>query len=236
MSNYQNQLSRVKIKANNIENYTPINNKVLLKVELSTDVMKNGFIVGDKKFNPGDHTERVFRVVSVPKSLDPKLKINNLSWYTQIEIAPGDIVLVDYLTSLNTQRYSDENGEGDYRIFDYADCYAILKKIDDKFEIKPINGYLFCEKIYNEVGWGEYKRKDLVDSEGIVVHVGNPNDGYLLDSRTDGGVDVKVGDRIAIMPLQFITDQINLEYEYHSILDKPYFLIQRHRVAGKIPD
>lgn len=217
----------IKIKIKDLESYKPINNNVLIKVEVSTDKMNNGLLVGDKEFRPADHAERVFKVVAVPDELT--MNMSSLNWTTEIEIKPGDLVLTDYLIPLRSQKYCDGNGKGDYRLLSYADIYAIIN--EDK-SLYPLNGYLVCEKVYKEDKALDYSVERLIEDEGIVRYVGTPNTDYMREDRTDEGIEINTGDHIKIIPLNNRKAQIDLEFKYHSILDKPMFLIQRWRVAG----
>jgi len=199
-----------------------------LRVKISTDKMNNGFLVGDKHYRPYDHIERVFEVVSVPDVISTDAK--NMLWSCEMELSVGDTVIIDYLSSMSTDRYVDEEGY-EYRFVSYSDVYAIIK---EDGVLYPLNGYVIMEKIKREERIMYYSTSKVEERYGKVCYTGLPNKSYLVPGRVDDYNDLKSGDTVLIFPLKASSTQIDLEYKYHGILDKPYFLIQRWRIAAVI--
>lgn len=215
----------------------PGNNLVLVKVYQDTNITPGGIHVGDKQWEPANHAERVFEIIQVPKSLkfDPNDHERSMMWKTDIEIKEGDIAWCDYLLALNAWRFEYKGEE--YRTIPYSAIYVVKRKK----AIIPCNGYCLFEPAYKYSKFMDYVKKDVDLRFGTVKHIGKPNQDYIHDkkynrklrhSRSDYGVDIKVGDVVIFDKSQKIV--VMLESQEHATFDngKPYRVSHRYRLLG----
>lgn len=188
----------------------------------------------DTSYEPARHTMVTGTVVKVCKKFTFDTDFTK-EWLPQIEVSPGDSVILDYFQILNNMgslvhRYTDNPTdmyllhEGSYYVFvDYHELWA--KKTDAG--LVPLNGYIIYKGIVDKTTFGVYVKEDLNRSEGIVVAVGGNNLKYREDIYED--VDgVNVGDHVV-----FRKDKYRkLEYDTHATENKDLYLVQKRYIMG----
>lgn len=201
-----------------------IHDRVLLKLPTPTNgkiTFKSGqSIYLDTSSEPARHVNVHAEVVKVCEKFSfRKGKPSNYDYQPQIEIVPGDEVIVDYFQILNhmgdlVHKHIESpkdmyiEWEGEYYVFvDYYELYA--KRVKDV--LVPLNGYVIYEGEYNERSWGERSTKVLSERRGKVKYVGKPNVAYA-DDRDIDAEGLKPGEKF------WFTNKFyrKLEYDLHS--------------------
>jgi co-chaperonin GroES (HSP10) len=188
-----------------------------------------GTLYLDTYYEPAFHTWVKAEIIAVCSGF----RGDGPQWIPQIEVKPGDIVICDYFQILNhmgdrVHKYIEHpidkyiEYDGDYFVFiDYQELFA-------KDDLTPLNGYVIYEGVFDDVGYGEYKKEVLSEIKGKAVSVGEPNVSYP-DGVTDE-IDLNIGD------IFYFTKGMyrKLEYDLHATHNKNLYLTQRRYVLAKI--
>lgn len=223
------------------------NNYVCIKLDPENDRIKlqSGFelfiVQGDKD------TTVTGTVVGLPSKLTYYGEQGRgLEWLTDMELRPGDEVIVYFLSvqiALSPERQNYfVRGEDKFVFISYDKIFA---KIIDGHPV-PINGYCLIEPIDDPanvsiserlqkiglVSVVEHKKKTNTHVVwGIVRYVSDPIKKYA-SGGSDEGIDVNVGDTVVCKKIS----DIPLQYELHSKVDdkKLYYRVQRRNIYAKI--
>lgn len=198
----------------------------------------------DTSFEPEKHVVRTGTVVDAPTRLIYHHKKPSYPWKTKPELKPGDRVVMYFMAIQNClapeQRKFTKEGDKVYIFIKYHNIYAI---INDR-NIKPINGYVLVEPVEDP----EWTRKveeakklnlELPDMRqpsktdvtyGKIAYMGEPNEMYADDYKSDRFHDEKVGDTIVMKRIR----DIPVEYEYHAKIDggRRLYRMQRHDILA----
>ena len=206
-------------------------NRVLLKTTMqnvgsttASGIIKS--VATDIDWNPAVHASRWGEVVAFPSGLKfTDYDGTSLSWQTEIEIHKGMMVWYDYLDSLNSPTYVDEEGT-EYKMIEYANLYVGLtdneeyvdkschsKTTDGKLWVVPLNGYILFTKV-NKMQTNKIDlllRQENDPSRGKARFISKPNKRYSDDYSDD--LDVGVGDLCLF------------SYNYEVMLEDPYYAV-----------
>lgn len=177
------------------------------------------WLIGDTDWNPNVHAQRWGEIVKVPHSPLP-FEVNvpgqppadKMPWATDMDAVIGDIVFYDYLQSLNTQVYTDEEGS-EYRLIDYENLYVSVSP--DK-KITPLNGYHLFELVYHKKinSFDHFSEKKINNKLGIVKYLAKNNKRYDNADEEDH-VELQVGDKVQFGSVPAVM----LEDKAHCVFD-----------------
>lgn len=184
----------------------------------------------DTTYEPGFHAMVNGTVVQVCENFTKESE-----WIPEIEVSPGDDVIIDYFQMLNhmgtlVHRYIEFpedmylEWDGGYFVFiNYSELFA-------KADLTPLNGYVIYEGIYKKVGFGEYQKEILLENKGIAYRVGKMNKSYITEESDD--VDIQEGDEFYFKKGMYR----KLEYDVHATKNKNLYLVQRRYITAKCQD
>jgi co-chaperonin GroES (HSP10) len=132
----------------------------------------------------------------------------SLQWDTHNELKEGDIVLYNYLESINSTLLLIDNEK--YYLIKYDEIIA--RKRNNK--IQPINGYIICKKVKKErESQQDYLYNNKIDDRFLIAeYIGKPVRKYFGSSyENDEGI--KKGDKLLKDDKQL---KPTTEYLYHS--------------------
>jgi len=155
---------------------------------------------------------------------------DDMPWDTTVEISVGEKCWYDYLESLNSIMYIDED-DSEYKLIDYSNLYVVTmprsegeqddwptwhKSTDGTEWIRPLNGYHIFERVYHEKqsDFDHFSDKKINNRRGVVKYVASNNKQYENGMETDH-VELQIGDEVqfgAVPP-------VFLEDEYHCFFD-----------------
>jgi len=211
-------------KVDNIENYYPKPNFVLLEQITSNSIKKIGDteIVFPETARVGKvaarYSVRVALVKAVPKEFVFRKEGRHASrWRTEIEVKPGDLVWCSHTAFKNSEQF--ERDGTIYYAADYQDL--VLRKRGE--EITPLNGYVLVEKIEEEVSKLIFVPRKKTQ-RAVVTHVGSPV--HYYDERFSHA-EVSVGDEIIYSPVAIH----RLEEDIWRILPKIWYLQSKNILA-----
>jgi len=224
-------------------------NHVLIKLDPDNDTIKLGndfTLYIDISFEVEKHATITGEVRGLPSHLYYSGQANKgMPWLTEMELKIGDRVVIYYLSVVNAfqktvMKYFIKDGEK-YVFIPYDKIYAVF---GEGF-VKPINGYCLVEPTEDPVLADRKRRMEKIGLEMVVLdqkkntkvtfakikYLGRKNTEYADENSTDDGVDVGVGDIVALRK----TYDIPLEYELHSKIEKASKLlrVQRRSMLAK---
>lgn len=139
------------------------------------------------------------------------------------------------------KKYTRE-GDDVYIFIKYHNIYAII----EEGNIRPINGYVFVEPVEDPEWIRRVEAAEKLDLElpdlrkpsktdvtyGKIAYMGEPNECYADDYKSDQFHDEKVGDTVILKRIR----DIPVEYEYHAKIDggRKLFRIQRHDILAVV--
>lgn len=185
----------------------------------------------DISFEPEKHAQTKGTVIKVCDHLVFNQKNSNSHPFdVDIEIKEGDTVIFHFLTIIQAKKDGKifiEDGQM-YVFMPYERVFCALRGE----EVIPVNGYIFVRPddeplpktnlVLPEIS------KKLSKNTGTVVHAGGKCRGYYGIHMAHLGEDpeVNIGDKVIFSEL----DAIPLEYEFHAILDRDLYRMQRKDV------
>lgn len=228
-------IQKYKLKRKEIESLRipPGSRKCLIKT-LSRNVderTKSGiWMISETEtdWNEGAHVDRWGELISAPTHLPFEIGADLMPWLTKVQVAKGMKVWYDYMASLNTIVYIDED-ESEYRLIDYDCLYVatcprgsetkkcgIQKSTDGREYIIPLNGFHIFERIYHEPKskFDIHITKKVNNREAIVKYVATNNEAYETGAEEDH-VRLEPGDRVVFC----VIPSVMLESEEHCHFD-----------------
>lgn len=232
-----------------MENKTTPSNYVKVLLDPDNDIIetKSGFkIFIDTSFEPEKHATITGTVTAVPKNLIFHVDGNAMPWKTKMELQVGDRVVMYYLAVMNclaSERRFFIRENKRFNIFiAYNNIYAIIRGNN----VFPINGFVLVEP-QEDPEWIDMqeraKKLNLIIPDlrkpsktnvtfGKVVYMGEPNERYFDDYKSDKNVNIKVGDVVILKKVR----DIPLENEYHAKAagGRKLYRLQRHDILAVI--
>ena len=216
----------------NLENYEPGINMVLVKPIVDTSKVGSAGLIRDTYFEEIETAKRVVEVVKVPKGLSCKgddgiddSYPTALDWKTTMQLEVGDVAWVDPIFVVNNNNTNDTHviicKDEIYFIIRY-DRFFVAKR---KGETIPLNGYVVIEEIFKTVDC------NLLDHISIsnhcrVITCGDSNLYYFNDYYSDD-ISISSGDRILSPNNMFSLD--GDMYDYYE-KGKNYHVVQRRNI------
>lgn len=207
------------------ERFTPKSNHILVESVADMDeiTFKSLTLYIDTTYNPENHQEVINKVIKTPEN-----KINKCDLYeSHIDVEEGDIVWCQYLEVL--KGHIINVGDRSYRLVPF---YSVYLSIDFQGEHKMHNGYLLCDKIYNE---SKSETLTIVERKppwyAKVLLAGKPVISYKAEPNIEPQLEIKLGDILlpwspAMKPFER-PPHFNYDGEEH-------FVAQRNRFLGII--
>lgn len=229
----------------------PLNNFVIVKPYLDYSKTNSGIIIPPEYLDEYQHSVRCSVVVRNPDKLVPidKVTIDKahpslptfMEWECDIETIEGDIIIHDYLDSMNAQKFVVNGDNTVYYMIPYSGIYLIIRGND---VIVP-NGYVILEDIFIKKRYLNYEKEEIDTKFAIVKYVGKPVKRYYNKLFDCGIVDVKAGDKVLIdkkYSLSYVDKitgekrmrRIYLEVSYHSFLKENLFRVKRNEILAII--
>lgn len=151
-----------------------------------------------------------------------------MPWLTRVQVAKGMKIWYDYMASLNTIVYVDED-ESEYRLIDYDSLYVATvprceeedfwfsqKSTDGKEWIIPLNGFHIFERVYHEPKskFDIHITKRVNNREAIVKYVAVNNRAYETGEEEDH-VELEPGDRVVfgVVPCVMLEDEMHCHFD-----------------------
>lgn len=229
----------------------PLNNFVIVKPYIDYTKTKSRIIVPPEYLDEAQHVVRCSVVVKVPKRLVSieEVKFDKvhpslptfMEWDCDIEISEGDIVIHDYLDSMNAQKFVLDTENSIYYMIPYSGIYLIIR---NENIIVP-NGYVILKDIKVKKKYLNYEIEEVEPNTAIVKYVGKPVRKYYNKLFECGDVDIKPNDKVFIdkkYSLSYVDKltgekrmrRIYLEISYHSFLEDGLFRVKRNEILGII--
>lgn len=229
-----------KVTKKELENWTPINSKVLIKLDRNNDEIK--LSTGDKlyldtSYGRERHAPVTGTVTAVPRSLNCR---KNMDWETPMELAPGWRVWWNYVDTLNAldneSTAIDEDGNI-HVMLPYQSC-VVAKDLSGN--IVTLNGYMLCSPVEDEkissklIHIPDHIRKNKSAKFAILRHQGTKNGWYRRPEYHDHIESVPNGSVIVFSK----HSDIPLEYDLHSEFEgkETLYKMQWPDILAVIPD
>jgi len=171
-------------------------NRVIVK-PLDDSLLKSHTQIQERRFIDEHFQKNPWgRVVSAPKDLyfypgqkedavgNEDLVQMSVPWWTDVEVQEGDLVLFDYLATIDEDNWFEIPGIGLCYSIRYEQLIA--KKLRGR--PSPLNGYFFLRVESDEVevaGMKVEQEKVPEMTQGLIVEQGTPNMQYLLARDID---------------------------------------------------
>lgn len=174
------------------------------------------------------HVDRWGELISAPTHLPFEIGGDLMPWQTRVQVSKGMKVWYDYMASLNTVVYVDED-KSEYRLIDY-DCLYVAtvprceeedfwfsqKSTDGKEWIIPLNGFHIFERIFHEPKskFDIHITRKVNNKEAIVRYVAVNNKAYETDSEEDH-IELEPGDRVTFgtVPAVMLEDEAHCKFD-----------------------
>lgn len=216
----------IKIKKEEVSRMKLMANKVLVKPSREMDELilsENDKIFIDPAFAQEKHAP----TRAIVQNVCPDLNLTSMLWNTSIELIPGDEVIYSFEAAMDcigdddSRIFIDEKMDK-YFIIDYSDIFLAKRNGD----IIPINGYVLCEpleeEITSKIQLPDFLRKTRSDKFGKVAYLGKRNTEYyegtgrmVVRQDLKDPYEVSVGDII-------IFDKncdLPVEYDLHQSIE-----------------
>ena len=182
----------------------------------------------DQDYSPDVHADRWGELISAPTHLPFGIGRDLMPWLTHIQISKGMKIWYDFLASLNTIVYIDED-ESEYRLINYDDLYVatcprsvdepdcgLQKSSNGKEFVVPLNGFSLFSRIYHEPKskFDIHITRKVNNKEATVVYVAVNNEAYETGAEHDH-IQLEPGDRVAFGTVPAVM----LESEMHCKFD-----------------
>ncbi len=179
-------------------------------------------------WSPEVHVDRWGELISSPTHLPFKISGDLMPWLTRVQASKGMKIWYDYLSSLNTIVYIDEE-DSEYRLIDY-DClyvataprdfyhydWILQKSTDGKEWIFPLNGFHIFDRIYHEPKskFDIHLNRKVNNREATVKYVAVNNEAYETGEETDHVV-LEPGDRVIFgtVPPVMLEDELHCHFD-----------------------
>ena len=182
----------------------------------------------DTDWQENVHADRWGELVSAPTHLPFEVSGDLMPWLTQVQVSKGMKVWYDYMASLNTIVYIDED-KSEYRLIDYDSLYVatcprceedlqcgIQKSTDGKEWIIPLNGFHIFERVYHEPKskFDIHIRRRVNNKMGIAKYVATNNAMYENGEESDHVV-LEPGDKVQFgtVPCVMIEDEAHCKFD-----------------------
>lgn len=224
---YRDKVKEQTIQLDGLDNFKPINNSVLVRIDDRHDKITHGTLTLhlDTSFEVGKHAANKGVVIKVPDKFvySEKPLPNTGEWDTEIEVEENDLVYFDYLTGIECSKIECK-GE-----LYYVLPYHVLYVARRGEAVIPLNGYVLCSPIIKEEGYKDFKFERENPKYAIVEYAGSCNKRYRQKRYYDDP-EVRVGCKIVYgLPVNLF-----LEQEEHSSFNgtKRYKIVQRRHLTG----
>lgn len=226
----------IKIKKHEILGMRLMDNKILVKPNREMDELlltEGNKIYIDPSFAQEKHVPTSGEVINVCK----KLNDFQMHWKTSIEVKSGDLVFYSFEAAYDCLNdtgkiFVDENNTK-YFLLDYFDLF-VAKRGE---EIIPVNGYVLCEPVEEEltskIQLPEFLKRTRSDKFGRVVYLGARNTEYYLgNGKKEVRHDLKDCHEIAVGDVVLFDKNCDLpvEYDLHQSLagrNKTFYRMHR---------
>lgn len=168
-------------RALSLDRFKILSNYVLCKPIPYSKITASGIVLGVLNENQYlvENCDRMFEVIKLPQRLRFKGKqqaaIRPMTWETDMDIQVGDTIWVTPFESVNAIHVKIDKTE--YALIHYEEIRA-AKRGD---EVITVNGWLLCEEVKDEHGFGEFKIKSVNDKKLKVLHTAKPNKSYIRE-------------------------------------------------------
>ena len=217
-------------KIDDISNYKPIHNKVVVR-QLTDNTVKR---IGTTKIIFPTHVRigkvaarnsvRYGEVVSAPKEyVSREGGKYQTRWDTEIEIVPGDVVWCEHTAFHKAEKFIEPDGDF-YYIVDYQ--HLVVAKRDS--EVIMLNGRVMLELEDDSAKLGSLFQPKKPTSICKVIYSGSSNSNYRFPGFEDP--DIKAGDRVFIPPTKYF----KLEDDIWAAFGGKYYYTQKHQIVGVI--
>lgn len=226
----------------NLDRIKPLNNHVLVEVgELFNETFQYKSL--KLHVNTSYYPERHLNVKVTVRRVPDRLKVitnsgETMDWGTEVEVAPGDEVIVDYYgLMMNLGNVAHKANEFSFPKYIYEDgvYYVFLHYRDFFMRIKdeyPLNGYVLLkpdpepkeEVLPSGIIMLPKVKRGKQFKFGTVIKSGRPNDWYRGMEIKDSVI--KDGSRVAYAASVYRT----FENEYHETITKGTIAMQQRSI------
>lgn len=217
----------------NIEKLKLPNNWVCVSIDDSNEWINlpNGEKLKlDISYETEKHSQTVGKVVKICDNLFYHKKlIPSHPWKVPMELQEGDIAIFHFLSVSNSKKMGhvmDEDNKR-YVFMPYSEIFCAIR--DGK--VVPVNGWILVEPEEKELPQTTFVIPEMAkgksETRGTVLYAGAPVEDYK-DYDYGHDPEVNVGDKITFKRL----DAIPLQYEFHNLLGKTLYRMQRKDVLA----
>lgn len=231
---------------------TPMNNMVIVKPHIDYSRTNSGILVPESYMDESQHSVRCSEVVVNPRKLVTSKDVKHdkaypgmpsfMEWKCDIETKPGDIIIHDYLDSMNCYKFKISGSNDLCYMIPYDGIYLIIR---NGAVIVP-NGYIILEEIINKKKYIDVVVDEVDPCYARVKYIGKPVE-YLNKSMKASVGGLKRGDVVLLGKNQRVKyhdpvknnvsfRRIYLEISYHSYLGENLFRVKPSDILAVIKD
>ena len=235
-------MQKLELSKEELDNIKLINNKVLVKPVIDTRKKRLGntdiTLDIDIDWDEDAHSRRVVEIVRNPEKLSYSQKYksrSSMSWETEIEVLPGDIVWVRSLAAIGNDdtQLTMIISEGDtYYLINYED-FIVAKRGE---EVICLNGYILVQPNREDYSYYKYVfvpssiSSEATAKSWVIKYFGKPNKSYKRGLKEDFNDDIFVNQEVCISKKKI---PYPLENTLHSLFNgnEEYYFIQRSNIV-----